>query len=189
MSETITRTWSPEGDETRIALTELRDMVGACMQCGTCTASCPNWYAMDVTPRRMWRMVQFGMIDDILKSRTFWLCSSCYMCTLRCPRGLRLTSAMGALKRLARLDGARQARRNGAFYEAFMSDVEANGRLQEASMMQGYFLRRMDPRLPMAFLPLGLRMLGKGKLHLPSRAQRGRLGPMFAKARQMEAGS
>ena len=189
MSDVTSQTWTPATDEYQAVLAGLRETVGACMQCGTCTASCPNEFAMDVSPRRMWRMIQFGMLDEILESRTFWLCSSCYMCTLRCPRGLKLTSAMGALKRLARLDGSPRARKNGAFYEAFMADVEANGRVQEASMMNGYFLRRRDPTLPLSFIPLGLKMLSKGKLHLPSHAQRGRLGPMFAKARQMEVGS
>jgi heterodisulfide reductase subunit C len=189
MSNAMRETWTPASDEARTALAGLRETVGACMQCGTCTASCPNGFAMDVTPRQMWRMIQFGMLDTILESRTFWMCSSCYMCTLRCPRGLKLTSAMGALKRLARLDGSPGARRNGAFYDAFMADVEAHGRVQEASLMNRYFMRRKDPTLPLAFIPLGLRMLGKGKLHMPDLTRRSGLGPMFAKARQMEVGA
>jgi len=156
------------------------------MQCGTCTASCPNGFAMDVTPRRMWRMVQFGMLDQILESRTFWFCSSCYMCTLRCPRGLKLTAAMSALKRLARMEGSRQAKKNGAFYEAFMENVENFGRVQETRLMNGYFLKRKDPTLPLSFVPMGMRMMGKGKLHMPSGGQKGVLKPLFAKAREME---
>ncbi|QGY41482.1 heterodisulfide reductase [Pseudodesulfovibrio cashew] len=186
MSGAVRETWSPVSDEYRSVLKGLQETVGACMQCGTCTASCPNGHAMDVTPRAMWRMIQFGMLDRILESRTFWMCSSCYMCTLRCPRGLKLTSAMAALKRLARLDGNRAARRNGAFYEAFMEDVETHGRVQETSMMQRYFLKRKDPALPFTFLPLGVKMLCKGKVHLPSSVHNGVLEPLFAKAREME---
>ena len=186
MSGAIRQTWSPATDEYQSTLIELKDMVAACMQCGTCTASCPNGFAMDVTPRRMWRMIQFGMLDQILDSQAFWYCSSCYMCTLRCPRGLKLTSAMGALKRLASLNGSRSAKKNGAFYEAFMENVETYGRAQELSLMNGYFLKRKDPILPLSFLPLGIKMMGKGKLHIPNGAQRGRLKVMFAKAREME---
>ncbi len=186
MSGAIGNTWSPATDEYQSVLAELRETVGACMQCGTCTASCPNGFAMDVPPRRIWRMVQFGMLDQILESRTFWLCSSCYMCTLRCPRGLKLTSAMGMLKRLARLDGSRSAKRNGAFYEAFMDNVETYGRVQETSLMNGYFFKRKNPTLPLSFVPLGMKMLGKGKLHVPKGLQRGRLKSMFVKAREME---
>lgn len=186
MSGAVRETWSPATDDYQSALAELKQTVGACMQCGTCTASCPNWHAMDVTPRTMWRMIQFGMVDRILESKTFWMCSSCYMCTLRCPRGLKLTQAMGALKRMARLSGGAEARKNGAFYEAFMSDVEAHGRVQETSMMNRYFLKRMDPATVLSFMPLGMRMLSKGKVHMPSRGQGGVLKPLFAKAREME---
>ena len=125
MSGAVRKTWSPASEEYESILGGLRETVGACMQCGTCTASCPNWHAMDITPRAMWRMIQFGMLDEILASRTFWMCSACYMCTLRCPRGLKLTSAMAALKRLARVDGNAEARRSGAFYEAFMDDCRS----------------------------------------------------------------
>ncbi len=186
MSEAVRKTWSPASDEYQAILGGLREAVGACMQCGTCTASCPNWHAMDVTPRAMWRMIQFGMLDEILESRTFWMCSACYMCTLRCPRGLKLTSAMAALKRLAALDGGARARRNSAFYRAFMDDIEAHGRVRETGMMQRYFLKRRSPSAPLSFLPLGVKMLRKGKVHLPRKGQGGLLKPLFAKAREME---
>ena len=41
-------------------LAAVGDMVKACIQCGTCTASCPNAFAMDLTPRQLWRMVSLG---------------------------------------------------------------------------------------------------------------------------------
>ncbi|MCP4680860.1 MAG: heterodisulfide reductase, partial [Desulfobacterales bacterium] len=46
-------------------LQPVQDMVNACIQCGTCTGSCPNAFAMDSTPRKMWRMVLSGRADDI----------------------------------------------------------------------------------------------------------------------------
>ncbi len=185
MNQTKPQTWSPD-PATREILEELRDEVGACMQCGTCTASCPNGFAMDVTPRQMWRMVQFGMLDRILESTTFWMCSSCYMCTLRCPRGLKLTRAMGALKRLARRRGTWRVRKNSAFYDAFMENIEKYGRVQETSLMPGYFLKSRDPLLPLHYLPLGVRMMRAGKLHTPNGTQKGRLKELFAKVREME---
>ncbi len=187
MSGAVRETWSPAGDEYESVLARLKEEVGACMQCGTCTASCPNGFAMDVTPRAMWRMIQFGMLDRILESQTFWYCSSCYTCTLRCPRGLKLTSAMASLKRLAVLNGGNHAKQSGAFYAAFMENVESHGRVQEMGMMSNYFFKRMaDPTLPFKFLPLGVKMMGKGKVHMPGGGQGDVLKPMFAKAREME---
>ena len=79
-------------------LAAVQEKVLACMQCGTCSGSCANSFAMDLTPRQLWRLAQLGEKEEIFNSKTFYLCSACYYCTLRCPRGLPLTEAMGALK-------------------------------------------------------------------------------------------
>ena len=59
-------------------LAPIRDMVQACIQCGTCTGSCPNAFAMDRTPRQMWRLVLTDRQESIFSSQTFSLCSACY---------------------------------------------------------------------------------------------------------------
>jgi len=72
-----------------------------CLQCGTCTGTCPVSYAMDITPRQTIALFRAGHLEDILKSRTIWLCASCYSCTVRCPVGIKITDTMYSLKRLA----------------------------------------------------------------------------------------
>jgi len=72
-----------------------------CIQCGTCSATCPTAYAMDYSPRQVWRMIQLGLRDEVLSSRTFWLCTTCKACQVRCPRGIDLMDAMIALKEYA----------------------------------------------------------------------------------------
>ena len=69
-----------------------------CIQCGTCSTTCPTAYAMDYSPRQLWRMVNLGMRDEVLNSRTFWLCTTCKSCQVQCPRGIDLMEAMIALK-------------------------------------------------------------------------------------------
>jgi heterodisulfide reductase subunit D len=73
----------------------------SCMQCGTCSSSCPTAYAMDYTPRQLWQMMQLGMEQEVLHSQTFWLCTVCKSCQVRCPRGISLTDTMVALKEYA----------------------------------------------------------------------------------------
>ena len=73
----------------------------SCIQCGTCSASCPTAFAMDYTPRQLWQMVRLGMKGDILSSRTFWLCTTCKSCQVRCPRGIPIADTMIALKEYA----------------------------------------------------------------------------------------
>jgi len=78
----------------------------SCMQCGTCSATCPTAYAMDYTPRQLWQMIRLGLEAEVLTSRTFWLCTVCKSCQVRCPRGIRLTDTMVALKEYAHRQGA-----------------------------------------------------------------------------------
>jgi heterodisulfide reductase subunit D len=73
----------------------------SCIQCGTCSASCPTAFAMDYSPRQLWQMVRLGMKEDVLSSRTFWLCTTCKSCQVRCPRGIPITDTMIALKEYA----------------------------------------------------------------------------------------
>ena len=63
------------------ALSLVKDMVQSCVQCGTCTGSCPNAFAMDLTPRHLWRLALMGKTDEIFQSKTFDRCSACYYCT------------------------------------------------------------------------------------------------------------
>ena len=75
------------------------------MQCGTCSSSCPTAYAMDYVPRQLWHMLRLGMETEVVNSRTFWLCTTCKSCQVRCPRGISLTDTMIALKEYATRKG------------------------------------------------------------------------------------
>lgn len=165
----------------------IRKMVQACIQCGTCTGTCPNTFAMDLTPRQLWRRVMMGDKEDIFNSRTFSLCSTCYHCTLRCPRGLPLTEAMGALKRIALQEKAAAFRMNTAFCNSFMESIRRHGRVREMEFMTLFFLRAGKPGLPFRFASLGLRLMGKNKVRLqfPSKGK-GVLDALFRKAEALE---
>ncbi len=167
-------------------LDQVQEAVSACMQCGTCSASCPNVAFMDLTPRKLWRLSQLGMLDEIAKSRTFWMCSSCYTCTLRCPRGLPLTQVMAELKRAVAVHGGRAGRRHGSFYRIFMDNVEKYGRVQESTLMASYLTLMASPSLALSFTPVGLKLASKGKLHGPDGSMKGVLKPLFTKVREME---
>jgi heterodisulfide reductase subunit C len=147
-------------------LAPVREMVRACIQCGTCTASCPNEFAMDHTPRRLWRMVLMGLKDQIFQSKTFALCSNCYCCTLRCPRGLPLTEAMDELKQIAARESLAKYRQSILFYKNFLRSVRRHGRVNEMEFMALYFAALKNPFSPMRFAPLGARLMIKRKVSL-----------------------
>lgn len=91
------------GKEVLAAVKSLRggDRVIACYQCGTCSGSCPTAPAMDLNPRRILHMLRLGLGQRVLESQAIWLCTSCYTCTARCPREIKIGEAMIGLRSIA----------------------------------------------------------------------------------------
>jgi heterodisulfide reductase subunit C len=94
----------PTGALSHELLGKIREISGEnvyrCMQCGTCTAVCPMAADMEITTRQAMLMLQHGMVDELLDSRTPWLCASCHTCQVRCPRDLQITRVMEAVRLL-----------------------------------------------------------------------------------------
>ncbi len=76
-----------------------------CMQCGTCSASCTGRHAMDLLPRQVLRSIQLES-TSALESRSIWTCSTCLICTARCPRGIDIARLMEALRTINLRKGA-----------------------------------------------------------------------------------
>ena len=53
--------------------------VGLCYQCGACSSGCPLTDEMDLLPSTVMRLVQLG-VEEVLNSKTIWICSSCFTC-------------------------------------------------------------------------------------------------------------
>ena len=54
--------------------------------------------AMDILPNQIIRFAQLGLEQDIMNSRTVWICASCLTCTARCPRGVDLGRVLEAIR-------------------------------------------------------------------------------------------
>ena len=113
-----------------------------CIQCGTCTASCPVSFAMDLTPRQVIAMFRAGAIEELLQSRTIWVCASCYQCTMRCPADIRITELLYAFKRIA-IDRGIFPRKFPVhvFAQTFADMVKRHGRNYEVGLILRYFIR------------------------------------------------
>ena len=172
-----------------VLMAEIQEKVQSCMQCGTCTGSCPNAFAMDLTPRQMWRLAQLGEKEEIFNSKTFYLCSACYYCTLRCPRGLPLTETMSALKRVAAAEGIKKHKQSANFYRTFMDTVRRYGRVREMEFINRYFMSMKDPFFPLGYMPLGMKLMKKRKipLEIPKLFGKGRFDALFQKVKELEA--
>lgn len=134
-----------------------------CIQCGTCSGSCPLAAHMDYGPRQLFAMAREGDMNDVLHANTMWLCVSCYQCVVKCPRGISITEHMYSLKKMAAAQGIRQPRMLH-LYRSFNAPVEKFGRLTDLSAMAGFGLRH--PVNAAANIPLGVKMALRGRLDI-----------------------
>jgi len=137
-----------------------------CLQCGTCTGTCPVSYAMDLSPRQVVAMFRAGQIEEILQSRTIWLCASCYSCTVRCPAEIRVTDTMYALKRIAMDRKIYPARFPvHVLSKAFVNNIYRYGRNYELGLGIKYLARTSWKRL-FASAGMGMSMIRRGRMGL-----------------------
>jgi heterodisulfide reductase subunit C len=131
----------------------------ACIQCGTCTGSCPMALYMDYPPRKIIAMIRAGLREEVLSSSSMWHCLSCYTCTARCPRGVKPTELAHALESLANQHGFKVGgTRTPAFYRSFVDSINSHGRVFELSMMIKYYLLT-NPLAAMKLWKVGLQLV------------------------------
>ena len=135
-----------------------------CIQCGTCSASCPTSYAMDYPPRQVIAWFRAGMLDKVLKSNTMWMCVSCYYCTVRCPANIKFTDIMYELKRLGIEYGLMDRKAaTPVLSKTFVDIVDKYGRNAEFALMSR-FLAKTNPLGMLKSIPMGVRMFLRGRL-------------------------
>ena len=135
-----------------------------CIQCGTCTGTCPVSYMMDITPREIVALFRAGHLEIILHSRTIWICASCYSCRVRCPSGILVTDLMYALKRLAMEMNIYPPKFPvHVLSKLFISNVYKYGRNFEMGLGIKYLLKT-DPKKLFASVGFGIAMMRRGRL-------------------------
>jgi heterodisulfide reductase subunit C len=76
--------------------------VSACFTCGECSSACPVSGERGVfDPRFIFRMVNFGLAEDLLRSPSIWLCVQCGRCTEACSQLVDGCRMMDSLRELA----------------------------------------------------------------------------------------
>jgi len=106
-------------------------------------------------------MIQLGLKKEVLKSNTIWICTSCFSCSVRCPRGIYPTELMETLKPIAMKEGIKN--RNAKFDTIFADVVKKNGRASEFLLISKYSIS--EPHM-IKQVPFGLELMSKGKLPL-----------------------
>ena len=146
-----------------ISTTPGGEQLAHCIQCGTCSATCPLSIYMDYTPRRIIAMTRAGLKDDVLSSFTIWLCASCYACTVECPKNIKITDIMYALKRQAIEENIYPRRFSiPILAREFFRVVQRNGRSNEARVIMRLVFKT-NPFRYMKRALLGLKLMRQGR--------------------------
>jgi quinone-modifying oxidoreductase subunit QmoC len=155
--------WTPGVDDLR-----------ACLQCGTCSAVCPMSDYMDLLPRQMVAMLHAGRADEVVRDRSIWVCTSCYACTVECPKQIPITDAIYALKRES-MRGRLYPRRfpSPVMVRAFVDSVDRRGRSTESWISVSLYLQTRPFEL-LRNAPLALRLLRAGRMSFRRESSRDR---------------
>jgi quinone-modifying oxidoreductase, subunit QmoC len=157
-----------------------------CIQCGTCSGSCPVSWAMEQSPRQIFAMIRAGMRDKVLDSLTIWTCASCYQCASRCPQKIKITDVMYTLKRIAMRENRKRSKNVRLFSEKFFNLVNKQGRNSETALMMGYMLAT-NPFGSIGYAPIGLKLFTRGRMTFGKDRIKGidGLRRLIAKAQQL----
>jgi quinone-modifying oxidoreductase, subunit QmoC len=143
--------------------------VKMCMQCGVCSGSCPLGAAWEHPPQEIFMMIRAGKRDEVLKSESMWMCTSCYNCIVRCPRELPITHIMHGLASYAhRLGIAPKQNPTRRFAKIFWNNIAKTGRVNELELsVRLYFMDGIVSGIKkgLEMLPVGLGMLKTGRLN------------------------
>ena len=144
-----------------------------CIQCGTCSGTCPVAEFMDHSPRKIIHMIREDLKDEVLASNTFWYCASCYYCTVRCPQDIDIAELMYALKRYSIWKHQYQEDLIGpVFSETFVKTIYRSGRSYEPIMATAYiFSSGLKELFQEAQMATGLMLKGRLPV-LPPRIKR-----------------
>lgn len=144
------------------------DWVKMCMQCGVCSGSCPLGAAWDHPPQEIFMMIRAGKREEVLTSESMWMCTSCYNCIVRCPRGLPITHIMHGLANYAhRLGIAFKQNPTRRFAVKFWNNITRTGRVNELKLSVGlYFMDGIANGIKkgLEMLPVGLGLMKTKRL-------------------------
>ncbi len=142
---------------------ESGEEIQRCIQCGTCSSSCPMTDAMDYGPRSLFALIRDADMEAVIHSNSPWMCVSCYQCTSRCPQEIPVTELMYGLKRLI-TQSRENTRSNRAkdLHRSFSTSLKLFGRITESFIMAKYSLKH--PLTGISSVPLAVRMARKRRV-------------------------
>ena len=129
------------------------EKINECIQCGVCSGSCPTVEWWEYPPRKIIAMIRAGRREKVLSSASTFNCVTCYMCTVRCPRGIRPAQLMHAVEAIAEREGYKPKTPTLTLFRS-LRDSMKRGRIWEFGMAFSFYRKtnifKAVPRLPLA---------------------------------------
>jgi quinone-modifying oxidoreductase subunit QmoC len=136
----------------------------SCIQCGNCSGTCPLSLYMDYPPRQIIAMTRAGFKEEVLNSKTIWLCASCYACTVECPKEIKITDVMYALKQKALMDKVHpRTFPTAVLAREFFRMVRKNGRQSEGPLIALLYLHT-NPFAALGQAIMGMKLFFQGRI-------------------------
>ncbi|MCW8825666.1 MAG: 4Fe-4S dicluster domain-containing protein, partial [Gammaproteobacteria bacterium] len=139
-----------------------------CMQCGVCSGSCPMQNNWEHPPQELFMMIRANKREEVLTSTSMWMCTSCYNCIARCPRGLPITHIMHGLATYAkRLNLVPKEQPTAKFAQLMWDNLTKKGRTNELKLgLSLYFMNGIGEGIKksLAMKDIGLGMMKTGRL-------------------------
>ncbi|EFK08119.1 conserved hypothetical protein [delta proteobacterium NaphS2] len=129
-----TAVWLTDLSHTQAFLNEAdRAATASCFNCSECTNECPVCFDRKVfDPQWVFRMVNLGLEEEILRSPSIWLCISCQTCTNVCSQLVSGHLMIRGLQELAVRGGivdtgfpSRWSKAQRLLYPLFTKEIDA----------------------------------------------------------------
>lgn len=93
------------------------ETLSICFQCGTCTGACPSGRRTPYRVRQIVRKSLMGFKDEVIADDSLWMCTTCYECQERCPRGIKIVDIIKIVRNYASQAGhmAKAHKMTGSF--------------------------------------------------------------------------
>lgn len=135
-------------------LTDLNERT--CEKCGECISGCPlSTVSEAYDPRRLMFQVKEGLVSDLLKANTTWMCTGCMSCEERCPHETSPYQVIHTLRNLSSRIGYHAPRE----LKELDRRVYRSGLIQNPKAIQnrsGQRFERADLRLPEVDAPVDM---------------------------------
>ena len=136
------------------------EKINECIQCGVCSGSCPTVEWWEYPPRKIIAMIRAGKRDKVLSSTSAFNCVTCYLCTVRCPRGIKPSQLIHAVEAIAEREGYKPKTPTLTLHRG-LRDSMKRGRIWELSVaMRFYFKTSLLEGLRM--MPVAWDLISRG---------------------------